>query len=106
MSGGKIHATDVTNASRTMLMNLKSAQWDIEIFKQLDIPLQMMPQIRSSSEVYGSVAKATSDSGVNEMADVLIAGKLIKNIIINCYIYIYFRCTWRSTGSTLWSNMF
>ena len=74
LSGGKIHATDVTNASRTMLMNLKTTQWDTEILKQLDIPLRMMPQIRSSSEVYGSVARATSDSGVNEMADVLIAG--------------------------------
>lgn len=64
-----------------MLMNLKSTQWDNEILKQLGIPFQMMPQIRSSSEVYGRVAKATSDSGVNEMADVLIAGKILNKFI-------------------------
>jgi glycerol kinase len=51
---GGVHVTDVTNASRTMLMNLKTLQWDSEILKTLDIPASMLPQIQSSSQVYGS----------------------------------------------------
>jgi glycerol kinase len=48
------HVTDVTNASRTLLMNLKTLDWDDEILGILGIPPLMMPEIRSSSEVYGS----------------------------------------------------
>ena len=47
------HITDVTNASRTMLMNLKTLDWDEEILSLLDIPRAMLPPIKSSSEVYG-----------------------------------------------------
>ena len=47
------HITDVTNASRTMLMNLKTLDWDEEILSLLDIPRVMLPQIKSSSESYG-----------------------------------------------------
>ncbi|MBI5943444.1 MAG: glycerol kinase GlpK [Chloroflexi bacterium] len=49
------HVTDVTNASRTMLMNLRTLDWDDEILGLLDIPRAMLPQIKSSSEVYGYV---------------------------------------------------
>jgi glycerol kinase len=49
---GGIHVTDVTNASRTQLMNLHTMQWDDEILAILDIPKQILPEIRSSSEVY------------------------------------------------------
>ncbi len=49
------HVTDVTNASRTMLMNLKSLEWDNEILKTMGIPRGLLPQIRSSSEIYGDV---------------------------------------------------
>jgi glycerol kinase len=52
---GKVHATDVTNASRTMLMNLETLQWDEEVLATLKIPKAMLPEIRSSSEVYGKV---------------------------------------------------
>jgi glycerol kinase len=48
------HVTDVTNASRTLLMDLKTLDWDEEILHTLGIPPQMLPEIRSSSEVYGS----------------------------------------------------
>ena len=48
------HVTDVTNASRTLLMDLKTLDWDEEILHILDIPRAMLPEIRSSSEVYGS----------------------------------------------------
>jgi glycerol kinase len=51
-NGGK-HVTDVTNASRTMLMNLKTLDWDADMLKVMGIPRSMLPEIRSSSEVYG-----------------------------------------------------
>ena len=49
------HVTDVTNASRTLLMNLRTLDWDDEILRLLDIPRAMLPKIRSSSEIYGFV---------------------------------------------------
>ncbi|QTE28328.1 glycerol kinase GlpK [Pengzhenrongella sicca] len=51
---GGIHVTDPTNASRTMLMNLDTLTWNEEIAAQMSIPLSMLPEIRSSSEVYGT----------------------------------------------------
>ncbi len=53
LTGGKIHATDVSNASRTMLMNLDTGEWDEEILKILDIPRLMLPEIRSSVGFFG-----------------------------------------------------
>jgi glycerol kinase len=52
-----VHATDVTNASRTQLMNLKTLEWDSELLRVFSIPRQVLPQIRSSSEVYGRIAQ-------------------------------------------------
>lgn len=51
---GGVHATDVTNASRTMFMDLETLQWDDEILGIFGVPRSMMPEIRSSSEVYGT----------------------------------------------------
>jgi glycerol kinase len=51
---GGLHITDVTNASRTMLMDLDTLSWDPEIAAEMGVPLAMLPQIRSSSEVYGN----------------------------------------------------
>lgn len=50
---GGVHATDVTNASRTLFMDLETLQWDEEILAAFDVPKSMLPSIRSSSEVYG-----------------------------------------------------
>jgi len=50
-----LHITDVTNASRTLCMNLKTLDWDDEILEILDLPKAMLPEIRSSSEVYGKI---------------------------------------------------
>ncbi|KAL1124512.1 hypothetical protein AAG570_001138, partial [Ranatra chinensis] len=50
---GGLHITDVTNASRTMLMNIKTLQWDPSLCRFFDIPLHVLPTIKSSSEVYG-----------------------------------------------------
>jgi len=52
-SKGKLHVTDVTNASRTMLYNIHTLQWDTELLQLLDIPASMLPEVKSSSEVYG-----------------------------------------------------
>lgn len=51
---GGVHVTDVSNASRTQLMNLETLAWDREILSELEIPAAMLPQIRSSSEIYGA----------------------------------------------------
>ncbi|MBI1780750.1 MAG: glycerol kinase GlpK, partial [Sphingobacteriales bacterium] len=53
LTKGKVHATDVSNASRTMLFNIHTLQWDGALENIFDIPGNMLPQIRSSSEVYG-----------------------------------------------------
>lgn len=55
LSGGKIHITDRTNASRTMLYNIHTLDWDENLLKRLDIPHCMLPQVKSSSEIYGFV---------------------------------------------------
>jgi glycerol kinase len=57
---GGVHATDPTNAGRTLLMNLHTLQWDNELVETMGIPRALLPEIRSSSEVYGSAAGALS----------------------------------------------
>ncbi|MBW2180502.1 MAG: glycerol kinase GlpK, partial [Deltaproteobacteria bacterium] len=53
---GGVHITDVTNASRTMLMNIQTLEWDQEMLRRMEVPVKMLPQIRSSSEIYGHTA--------------------------------------------------
>jgi glycerol kinase len=53
LTSGKLHVTDVSNASRTMLCNIHTLEWDDELLEIFDIPRNMLPEIRSSSEVYG-----------------------------------------------------
>ncbi|WP_064606176.1 glycerol kinase GlpK [Photobacterium sp. J15] len=53
MTQGRVHVTDYTNASRTMVFNINTMQWDEKLLKALDIPLSMMPEVKPSSEVYG-----------------------------------------------------
>ena len=55
LTGGALHATDVTNASRTMLFNVHSNRWDEELLALLDIPASLMPEVRPSSAHYGEV---------------------------------------------------
>jgi len=66
---GGIHGTDVTNASRTQLMNLETLAWDAELLDAFGIPAAMLPRIRSSSEVYGRIQEPS-------LKDVVIAGIL------------------------------
>ena len=67
VSGG-VHVTDVSNASRTMLMNLETLDWDNDILRLMGIPRAMLPNIRASSEVYGTA--------VGDLAGVPVAGDL------------------------------
>ena len=53
LSGGKLHITDYSNASRTLVFNIHTLDWDEELLKVLDIPREMLPEVRNSSEVYG-----------------------------------------------------
>ncbi|EIC22685.1 glycerol kinase GlpK [Thiorhodovibrio frisius] len=53
LTGGKRHITDYSNASRTLLYNIRELQWDEELLQLLDIPREMLPEVRPSSEVYG-----------------------------------------------------
>lgn len=53
---GDVHATDVTNASRTMLFNIRTLEWDEELIKIFDIPKSMLPEVKQSSELYGETA--------------------------------------------------
>ncbi len=58
LSGGKLHITDVSNASRTLLFNIHTLDWDDELLGILDIPRAMLPEVRASSEVYGETDPA------------------------------------------------
>ena len=69
LSGGRIHVTDYSNASRTLMYNIRELMWDPEILKILDVPSGMLPTVRSSSEVYGH-----TDPNVFLGASVPIAG--------------------------------
>jgi glycerol kinase len=64
LTKGQIHATDVSNASRTMLCNINTLQWDGELEKIFNIPGNMLPQIRSSSEVYGHTQNILSAKNI------------------------------------------
>ncbi|MBC7423528.1 MAG: glycerol kinase GlpK [Ferruginibacter sp.] len=64
LTKGQVHATDISNASRTMLCNIYTLDWDDELLKIFDIPRNMLPVIRSSSEVYGHTQNILSAHNV------------------------------------------
>ncbi|WP_025755606.1 glycerol kinase GlpK [Mycoplasmopsis cricetuli] len=55
LTNGQVHATDVSNASRTLLFNINTMQWDDELLKLFEIPREILPEVKSSSEVYGII---------------------------------------------------
>ena len=57
LTGGALHITDASNASRTLLYNIHTGDWDDELLNLLDVPRSLLPQVRSSSEVYGETAQ-------------------------------------------------
>lgn len=64
LSGGEIHVTDVSNASRTMLLNIHSCQWDEELLKLFNIPASLLPEVKPSSKVYGVTGSFVPDSRI------------------------------------------
>lgn len=64
LTGGEVHATDVTNACRTMLFNIHKLDWDDEVLTALDIPRAMLPEVKGSSEVVGEVSQGIMRAGV------------------------------------------
>jgi len=67
-TNGGLHITDVTNASRTMLMDLETLSWDADIASTIGVPMSMLPEIKSSSDVYGEV-KTGALTGINVAGD-------------------------------------
>lgn len=57
LTKGKLHITDVSNASRTLMYNIKTLRWDNELLEMLDVPQEVLPEVKTSSEVYGTTAK-------------------------------------------------
>ena len=64
LTGGRVHVTDVSNASRTMLLNIHTLAWDKELLRMLDVPASMLPDVRASSAIYGRVAPGLGLDGV------------------------------------------
>ncbi|MFM2308241.1 MAG: hypothetical protein RLY87_361 [Chloroflexota bacterium] len=103
-TNGGIHVTDVTNAGRTMLMNLHTLQWDADILAVMDIPARMLPAIRSSSEVYGTavgilsgvpVASALGDQHAAMLGQACIHPGNVKNTYgTGCFMLL-------NTGTTI-----
>ena len=58
LTGGKVHATDATNASRTLLYNIASNEWDAELMKLLDVPASLLPTVKDCADDFGATAKA------------------------------------------------
>ncbi|XDV15057.1 hypothetical protein PO909_015203 [Leuciscus waleckii] len=78
LTGGKkggVHCTDVTNASRTMLFNIHTMDWDPELCTYFDIPMEILPKVRSSSEIYG-LMKISSNQKSGPLTGVPISGCL------------------------------
>ena len=64
LTNGQVHATDMSNASRTLLYNIYELRWDTELLQLFNIPASMLPEVRSSSEVYGLTANILTASNI------------------------------------------
>src|SRR6476646_6481535 len=64
LTDGEVHATDVSNASRTMLLNIHTAEWDDELLKIFSVPRSMLPEVKASSKIYGVTGNIIPDSRV------------------------------------------
>jgi glycerol kinase len=64
LTNGRVHATDYTNASRTLLYNIKDKQWDTELCNMLDVPGSLLPEVRRSADDYGTVEAIPALNGV------------------------------------------
>src|SRR4030095_14285027 len=64
LTNGTSHVTDVSNASRTMLLNIHTQRWDDKLLRLCGVPTSLLPDVRASSEVYGTVSNALGIEGV------------------------------------------
>ncbi len=64
LTGGRVHVTDPSNASRTLLFNIHTGDWDDDLLRILDVPRSLLPDVRSSSEVYGMTAEGLFDAAI------------------------------------------
>jgi len=64
LTGGKVHVTDASNASRTLLFNIHTGDWDEELLKLFNVPRSVLPEVKSSSEIYGAVDRHLHPAGV------------------------------------------
>ena len=64
LTNGEVHATDVSNASRTMLLNIHTAEWDDELLKIFSVPRSILPEVKASSKIYGVTGNIIPDSHV------------------------------------------
>lgn len=91
LTGGKLHVTDVSNASRTMLFNIHTLEWDNDLLKIFDIPGEMLPAVLSSSQVYGLTAglltKSIPVSGIAGDQQAALFGQMCieKGMVKNTY---------------------
>lgn len=87
---GTVHVTDTTNAARTMLFNIRTQQWDDELLALLDVPKNMMPEVKQSSEIYGEttttifaskipIAGIAGDQSAALFGQMCIEGAMVKN---------------------------
>ena len=65
LTGGKVHVTDATNASRTMLYNIHTGTWDDQLLEMLDVPRAVLPEVRGCSQVYGQTAAGLFDKPIS-----------------------------------------
>jgi len=72
LTGGKVHVTDYSNASRTMLFNIHTLQWDEELCRRLNIPMSLLPEPRTNSELYGTIAPGIP--GLEGLAGIPVCG--------------------------------
>jgi len=72
LTGGRVHVTDYSNASRTMLFNIHTLQWDEELCRAMDVPVSLLPEPRPNSEIYGYVAADVP--GLESLAGIPICG--------------------------------
>lgn len=99
LTGGRVHVTDPSNASRTMLYNLRTGDWDDELLKLFGIPRSLLPEVRSSSEIYGEaildsvpvpIAGIAGDQQAALFGQVCHAPGLVKNTYgTGCFLLMH-----------------
>ena len=84
LTNGKVHATDYTNASRTMLFNINTLDWDDEILKILDIKRSMLPEVKSSSELFGYAEQLSPFGALHKIPITGVAGDQNASLFGHC----------------------